>query len=62
MTVETKIVQVTNVPAEALDYLRPHSERAGHGTKDAGVARYAILELERRIKEERQSGHPQRVA
>lgn len=50
MTVATLKVSVTNIPKEAVDFLRPHAVRAGHGDSDAAVLRWALLAHEQVIR------------
>jgi len=52
MTVDTCKVFIHDVPAATLDYLRPHAWRAGHTRGRGAVVRYALAELERRLKAE----------
>ena len=49
--VEVKKVAVNDVPVEALDSLRPIARRNGFADSDSATARFAIVELARRIKE-----------
>ncbi len=53
MDVETKPVGVTSVPVDVLEYLAPHAVHAGHKGTDAGIMRFAVIELARllRVKE-----------
>lgn len=44
-------IQCRDVPAEAIEFLKPLARSNGHSESDAAVARFAIVELARRIKE-----------
>ena len=49
--VSVKTIRVGDVPVEALEFLKPLARSNGHSEADAAVARFAIVELARRIKE-----------
>lgn len=51
MTIETRDVTVTKCPTDALDFLKPFAVADGRSESDASVARYAVVELVRRIRE-----------
>ena len=52
MTVKTRNVQVTGVPAEDIETLRPHAQRNGHPPSDASVCRHAIIEYAKQLRED----------
>ena len=52
MTVETKRITAVAVPVEAVEALRPHAVRAGLGKSDSDVLTFAVVELDRRVREE----------
>jgi hypothetical protein len=63
MTTETKRITAVDVPIEAVDALRPHAVRAGIGCTNSDVLKFAVVELERRIREEQaQPSAPQRTS
>ncbi len=49
--VSVRTIRVGDVPSEAIDFLKPLARSNGHSETDAAVARFAIVELARRIKE-----------
>lgn len=49
--VNVRTIRVGDVPVEAIEFLKPLARSNGHSESDAAVARFAIVELARRIKE-----------
>jgi hypothetical protein len=49
MTVETKTVSVTNVPVALLLRLKPYAVQKGYPNSDAGILRFAAVELDSRM-------------
>lgn len=60
--VATKKCSANNVPSESVEFLRPHAQRAGMGTSDGAVIRFAVIELERRLKAESNGQEPRAKA
>jgi hypothetical protein len=52
MMIEVVDVSVQGVPLETLDFLRSYAKRQGHSRGNAGVLRFAAVELERRLRKE----------
>ena len=55
-------IRATQLPARAVDYLRPYARADGYTNTGVGVVRFAIKELAERLRRERKAATAGKVS
>ena len=54
---ETTTINVDNIPAETIAFLRPKAVREGHGDSKAAAVRWATIQYEKILREQEKERH-----